>query len=83
LTGDQTITGFHGVLQANVDGRDATGVSELVHLRFVGKAGLHHTETAHGTAGRIVRTHGITVDGCDLTRVRALHVGNRIDEHSR
>src|SRR5439155_1601060 len=50
------------VPHADLDGIEAARFRKLVHLRLVGKTGLHGAEPAHRTRGRIVRSRTDAVD---------------------
>src|SRR5207244_3088779 len=50
------------VPHADLDGIEAARLRKLVHLRLVGKTGLHGAEPAHRTRGRIVRSRTDAVD---------------------
>ena len=81
LPGDQTITGAHGVAQADLGGIELAGQRESVHLRFVGETGLDHAESAHRTARQVVGAHCVAVDHRVGAPVRALGVRDGVDQH--
>ena len=83
LAGDQFVAGLHRVQQADLDRVEPAGVGELVHLRLVGEARLHHAEPAHRSARQVVRAHGVAVDHGVGAPVRALGVGDAVDQHRR
>ena len=81
LAGDEAVTGVHRVAQAHLHGVEACRRRDAVHLALVGEAGLHDAEAAHGAARRVVGPQGPAIDDRVLAAVRALCVGDRIDEH--
>ena len=81
LASDEAVPGAHGISQPNVNRGEPAGSGQLVHLRLVAKARLHHTEPAHCSAGWVVGAHRIAIDRGNVTPVRALHMRDCINQH--
>ena len=83
LAGDQPVAGPHRVAQADLDRVEAARRGQLVHLALVGEARLHHAEAAHRPARQVVGAHRVAVDDGVRALVRALGVGDGVDQHRR
>ena len=83
LAGDQPVAGDHGVAQADLDRVEPARLGQPVHLALVGEARLHDAEPAHRPARQVVAAHGVPVDDGVGAAVRALGVGDGVEQHGR
>ena len=83
LPGDQAVAGLHGVAQAELDRVEPARRGEPVHLALVGEARLHDAEAAHRPARQVVGAHGDALDDGVRAPVRALGLGDAVEQHGR